>query len=169
MELQELEKDFSNLKEKIVATVTFLEDEMGKLKLVAPKVLPRGTARTLDELKLSTRAWRRLYDQNIHNLADLVASKPHSLIRSKNMGKVTFNEICDVVKSEGIEYFKGYGKGHFAWVTPEHGKIDIEDANGKALSVEPSESTVIVRDGNYRCMTFSRANLHQMLNAIDSQ
>lgn len=56
-----------------------------------------GDSRTIEELNLSVRATNALKGAGINTVAQLVDTPPYDLISIRNIGKLTFNEIQDVL------------------------------------------------------------------------
>jgi len=68
--------------------------------------------KSIDELELSVRAYNCLKNANIKTITDLVQKTEHEMMRTKNFGRKSLNEIRDVITAMGL---------HFGM------KIDLED------------------------------------------
>jgi len=60
--------------------------------------------RSVDELELSVRAANCLRNANIRTIADLVQKTEHEMLRGKNFGRKSLNEIKEVLTSMGLHF-----------------------------------------------------------------
>ncbi|MEK7878742.1 MAG: DNA-directed RNA polymerase subunit alpha C-terminal domain-containing protein [candidate division NC10 bacterium] len=68
-----------------------------------PKVeLNENLFRNVEELELSVRASNCLKTANIRNIADLVQRSEAELLRTKNFGKKSLNEIKTILHEMGL-------------------------------------------------------------------
>jgi DNA-directed RNA polymerase subunit alpha len=58
--------------------------------------------RSVDELELSVRAHNCLKNANIKTIADLVQRSEHDMLRTKNFGRKSLNEIKEILESMGL-------------------------------------------------------------------
>jgi DNA-directed RNA polymerase subunit alpha len=58
--------------------------------------------RSVDELELSVRAHNCLKNANIKTIADLVQRSEHDMLRTKNFGRKSLNEIKEILSSMGL-------------------------------------------------------------------
>lgn len=58
----------------------------------------------LDELDLSVRAWNCLLRSNVNTLDELLAMTPDQIIRIRNLGRKTYQEIIDKVHEHGYKF-----------------------------------------------------------------
>src|SRR5215510_9376737 len=58
--------------------------------------------RSVDELELSVRASNCLKTANIRSIADLVQRTEHDLLKTKNFGKKSLNEIKTILGEMGL-------------------------------------------------------------------
>ncbi|MBF0330187.1 MAG: DNA-directed RNA polymerase subunit alpha [Nitrospirae bacterium] len=58
--------------------------------------------KSIDELELSVRAFNCLKNANIKTIGDLVQKSEHELLRTKNFGRKSLNEIKNVLVSMGL-------------------------------------------------------------------
>lgn len=58
--------------------------------------------KNIDELELSVRAYNCLKNANIKTIADLVQKTEYELLRTKNFGRKSLNEIKSVIQSMGL-------------------------------------------------------------------
>jgi DNA-directed RNA polymerase subunit alpha len=59
--------------------------------------------KSIDELELSVRAQNCLKNANIHTIADLVQKQEHEMLKIKNFGRKSLNEIKEILRSMGLE------------------------------------------------------------------
>jgi DNA-directed RNA polymerase subunit alpha len=79
--------------------------------------------KTVEELELSVRAHNCLKNADIHSLSDLVQRTEHDMLRTKNFGRKSLNEIKEILASMGL----GFGM-----------RVDMEAL--KALEVKKNAS-----------------------------
>jgi DNA-directed RNA polymerase subunit alpha len=60
--------------------------------------------KTVDELELSVRAYNCLKNANIRTLADLVQKTEQEMLRTKNFGRKSLNEIKEIIHSMGLRF-----------------------------------------------------------------
>lgn len=60
--------------------------------------------KSIDELELSVRAYNCLKNANIKTIADLVQKTEHEMLRTKNFGRKSLNEIKDILTSMGLHF-----------------------------------------------------------------
>lgn len=58
----------------------------------------------LDELDLSVRAWNCMLRSNVKTLDELLAMTPDQIIRIRNLGRKTYQEIIDKVHEHGYKF-----------------------------------------------------------------
>lgn len=58
--------------------------------------------KTIDELELSVRAYNCLKNANIKTISDLVQKSEYELLRTKNFGRKSLNEIINLLNSFGL-------------------------------------------------------------------
>ena len=76
------------------------EEEGDKLVALDNENLLKG----VDELELSVRSANCLKNADIHTIADLVQKTEQEMLRTKNFGKKSLNEIKQVMKSMGLDF-----------------------------------------------------------------
>lgn len=69
-----------------------------------PKISNENLMRSIDELELSVRAYNCLKNANIKTIADLVQKTEHEMLRTKNFGRKSLNEIRNVIHSMGLHF-----------------------------------------------------------------
>lgn len=92
-----------------------LEESKGLSSLKTVQINPslkENLLKNIDELELSVRAYNCLKNANIKTVADLVQKTEHEIMRTKNFGRKSLNEIKEVISAMGL---------HFGM------KIDLED------------------------------------------
>lgn len=60
--------------------------------------------KSIDELELSVRAYNCLKNANIKTLADLVQKTEHEMLRTKNFGRKSLNEIKEILSRMGLNF-----------------------------------------------------------------
>ena len=118
--------------------------------------------RSVDELELSVRSYNCLKNANIQTIADLVQKTEAEMLRTKNFGRKSLNEIKEILSGMGLQFgmkFDAQGRlvsGSGQPVTPttpserprdddEEGHEDLEDEEG-----EPEADNEADEDkGNY--------------------
>ncbi|MFZ5995998.1 MAG: DNA-directed RNA polymerase subunit alpha [Nitrospirota bacterium] len=60
--------------------------------------------KSIDELELSVRAYNCLKNANIKTLGDLVQRTEHEMLKTKNFGRKSLNEIKDILTSMGLSF-----------------------------------------------------------------
>jgi DNA-directed RNA polymerase subunit alpha len=81
---------------------TGLEPEEETPTEVAPVELNENLFRSVDELELSVRAYNCLKTANIRTIADLVQKSEAELLKTKNFGKKSLNEIKTILGEMGL-------------------------------------------------------------------
>jgi DNA-directed RNA polymerase subunit alpha len=86
---------------------TFPETVTHEAEVVADEVRPRAELnenlfRNVDELELSVRASNCLKTANIRTIADLVQKSESELLKTKNFGKKSLNEIKTILGEMGL-------------------------------------------------------------------
>jgi DNA-directed RNA polymerase subunit alpha len=65
-------------------------------------VFNENLLKSVDELELSVRAHNCLKNADIKNIADLVQKTEHEMLRTKNFGRKSLNEIKEILNSMGL-------------------------------------------------------------------
>ncbi len=60
--------------------------------------------KNIDELELSVRAYNCLKNANIRTISDLVQRTEYEMLKTKNFGKKSLNEITDLLTSMGLHF-----------------------------------------------------------------
>jgi len=71
-------------------------------KVVSGALLNENLLKNIDELELSVRAFNCLKNANIKTIADLVQKTENEMLRTKNFGRRSLNEIKDILNSMGL-------------------------------------------------------------------
>ena len=66
--------------------------------------LNENLLKNIDELELSVRAYNCLKNANIKTIADLVQKSEHEMLKTKNFGRKSLNEIKDILTSMGLGF-----------------------------------------------------------------
>jgi DNA-directed RNA polymerase subunit alpha len=69
---------------------------------IPPKNMNDLLMKTIEELELSVRAYNCLKNANIKTISDLVQKSEYELLRTKNFGKKSLNEIMNLMNSFGL-------------------------------------------------------------------
>lgn len=78
------------------------EDEKNTITLVENDGINANLSKHIDEIELSVRAYNCLKNANIRSIADLVQKTEHEMLRTKNFGRKSLNEIKQVLSSMGL-------------------------------------------------------------------
>ncbi|MBI5188807.1 MAG: DNA-directed RNA polymerase subunit alpha [Nitrospirae bacterium] len=65
-------------------------------------VFNENLLRNVDELELSVRSYNCLKNANIKTIADLVQKTEHEMLKTKNFGRKSLNEIKEILHSMGL-------------------------------------------------------------------
>ncbi|MCC6346807.1 MAG: DNA-directed RNA polymerase subunit alpha [Nitrospirales bacterium] len=60
--------------------------------------------KSIDELELSVRAYNCLKNANIKTIADLVQRTEHEMLKTKNFGRKSLNEIKEILNAMGLNF-----------------------------------------------------------------
>jgi DNA-directed RNA polymerase subunit alpha len=107
--------------------------------------------RSVDELELSVRSYNCLKNANIQTIADLVQKTEAEMLRTKNFGRKSLNEIKEILGQMGLQFgmkFDTQGRlvsGAGTPVTPtappltrDYGEDEIDEGEGEErLEAEP--------------------------------
>jgi DNA-directed RNA polymerase subunit alpha len=81
------------------------QDSAGASGLVsASPLMNENLLKHIDELELSVRACNCLRNANIKTIADLVQKTEHEMLRTKNFGRKSLNEIKEILNSMGLSF-----------------------------------------------------------------
>lgn len=69
---------------------------------VNPSSINENLLKSVDELELSVRAFNCLKSANIKTIAELVQKTEHEMLRTKNFGRKSLNEIKEILHSMGL-------------------------------------------------------------------
>jgi len=58
----------------------------------------------VDELELSVRSYNCFKNANIKTIADLVQKTEHEMLKTKNFGRKSLNEIKDILAGMGLSF-----------------------------------------------------------------
>jgi len=82
-------------------------EEVGEEDTEAPQedtVLSKNLLKSVDELELSVRAHNCLKNAEIKALSDLVQKTEYEMLRTKNFGRKSLNEIKEILESMGLSF-----------------------------------------------------------------
>lgn len=77
-----------------------VEQEVATAKV--PTVVNENLDRSVDELELSVRSYNCLKNANIKTIRDLVQRSEAEMLKTKNFGRKSLNEIKDILSSMGL-------------------------------------------------------------------
>ena len=89
---------FINFEEEIEATATSSEDRSGR-----PQIKNENLNRSVEELELSVRSYNCLKNANIQTIGELVQKTEAEMLKTKNFGRKSLNEIKEILASMGSE------------------------------------------------------------------
>ena len=100
--------------------------------------------RSVDELELSVRSYNCLKNANIQSIADLVQKTEAEMLRTKNFGRKSLNEIKEILSSMGLQFGMKFdaqgrlisGSGLPVTPTPPSGRPRDEDEDAQAAADE---------------------------------
>lgn len=69
---------------------------------INPSSINENLLKSVDELELSVRAFNCLKSANIKTIAELVQKTEHEMLRTKNFGRKSLNEIKEILHSMGL-------------------------------------------------------------------
>ncbi len=72
--------------------------------VAASPTLNENLLKSIDELELSVRAYNCLKNANIKTIADLVQRSEYEMLKTKNFGRKSLNEIKDILTSMGLGF-----------------------------------------------------------------
>ncbi len=72
--------------------------------VTASAITNENMMKSIDELELSVRAYNCLKNANIKTIADLVQRSEHEMLKTKNFGRKSLNEIKDILNSMGLSF-----------------------------------------------------------------
>ncbi len=78
------------------------EEPAGGAAGVSGAMTNENLLKNIDELELSVRAYNCLKNANIKTIADLVQKTENEMLRTKNFGRRSLNEIKDILSSMGL-------------------------------------------------------------------
>ena len=76
----------------------------GAIGLDVDPVVNENLLKSVDELELSVRAQNCLKNANIKTIAELVQKTEHDMLKTKNFGRKSLNEIKELLNSMGLRF-----------------------------------------------------------------
>ncbi len=70
--------------------------------IIEDPIFNSNLLKSVDELELSVRSYNCLKNANIKTIADLVQKTEHEMLKTKNFGRKSLNEIKDILHSMGL-------------------------------------------------------------------
>ena len=70
--------------------------------IIGDPIFNSNLLKSVDELELSVRSYNCLKNANIKTIADLVQKTEHEMLKTKNFGRKSLNEIKDILHSMGL-------------------------------------------------------------------
>lgn len=86
--------------EEETGTNTIMSDYMDE----EPVELNENLLKSVEELELSVRSYNCLKNANIRSLADLVQRTEQEMLRTKNFGRKSLNEIREIISAMGLHF-----------------------------------------------------------------
>ncbi len=80
------------------------EPELSASALSEEMVFNENLLKGVDELELSVRAHNCLKNADIHTIADLVQRSEYDMLRTKNFGRKSLNEIKEILQTMGLNF-----------------------------------------------------------------
>jgi len=69
-----------------------------------PQALSEHLLKSVEELELSVRSYNCLKNANIRTLAELVSKTEQEMLRTKNFGRKSLNEIKEIITGMGLHF-----------------------------------------------------------------
>ena len=88
---------FINFEEEIETTSSSSEDRSGK-----PQIRNENLNRSVEELELSVRSYNCLKNANIQTIGELVQKTEAEMLKTKNFGRKSLNEIKEILATMGL-------------------------------------------------------------------
>jgi DNA-directed RNA polymerase subunit alpha len=79
-------------------------DDMSDFFEEYPDEVNENLLKNVDELELSVRSYNCLKNANIRTLADLVQRTEQEMLRTKNFGRKSLNEIKEIIETMGLHF-----------------------------------------------------------------
>lgn len=82
------------------------EEEPGSINYYSeePMDVNENLLKSVEELELSVRSYNCLKNANIRTLAELVQKTEHEMLRTKNFGRKSLNEIKEIMQAMGLRF-----------------------------------------------------------------
>ncbi len=81
-----------------------IEERSGTVIQRDSTVINANLLKSIDELELSVRAHNCLKNANINTIADLVQKTEQEMLKTKNFGRKSLNEIKEILRSMGLDF-----------------------------------------------------------------
>lgn len=81
-----------------------IETEQPNLSISDEPIYNENLNKSVEELELSVRAQNCLKNASINTIADLVQKTEHDMLRTKNFGRKSLNEIKEILHSMGLRF-----------------------------------------------------------------
>jgi DNA-directed RNA polymerase subunit alpha len=93
---------FQSEEEKEKEEIGSMQDDSGSQLLSDNPVFNANLLKSVDELELSVRANNCLKNASIKTIADLVQKTEHEMLKTKNFGRKSLNEIKEILQTMGL-------------------------------------------------------------------
>ncbi len=90
------------LKDQLSVFISFGEDEEPEVTTESGPKVNQNLFRSVSELELSVRSANCLKNANIKTIAELVTKSEGEMLRTKNFGRKSLNEIKEILKTMGL-------------------------------------------------------------------
>jgi len=81
-----------------------MEERSGTVIQTDSSIINANLLKSIDELELSVRAHNCLRSANINTIADLVQKTEEEMLKTKNFGRKSLNEIKEILRSMGLDF-----------------------------------------------------------------
>jgi len=81
-----------------------MEERSGTVIQTDSSIINANLLKSIDELELSVRAYNCLKSANINTIADLVQKTEEEMLKTKNFGRKSLNEIKEILRSMGLDF-----------------------------------------------------------------
>lgn len=123
------------LKEQLTTFITFEEEEEPELEEISVEALPfnENLNKRVEELELSVRSANCLQNANIKHIGELVQKTEAEMLKTKNFGRKSLNEIKEILGEMGLSL----GMKIDGWIQPtDEGPVKEADVSEAEMEEE---------------------------------
>ena len=95
----------------------------GAIGLDTDPIVNENLSKSVDELELSVRAQNCLKNANIKTISELVQKTEHDMLKTKNFGRKSLNEIKELLNSMGLRFGMRVGEPYAGRAEAAQGKM----------------------------------------------